>query len=110
MTNETQPDGGPAFPVTSDNYANAESAGMTKREYAAIQLKVADSGTDWLDAMIRTAERNELAARAMQGWMANPTATPVEAEIDNSDPQALADVVAVFGYMVADAMQKESNT
>ena len=27
--------GGPAFPVTSDNYANSESAGMTLRDYFA---------------------------------------------------------------------------
>lgn len=27
--------GGPAFPVTSDNYANAESTGMTLRDYFA---------------------------------------------------------------------------
>ena len=27
--------GGPAFPVTSDNYANSESVGMTLRDYFA---------------------------------------------------------------------------
>ena len=27
--------GGPAFPVTSDNYANPESTGMTLRDYFA---------------------------------------------------------------------------
>jgi hypothetical protein len=27
--------------------------GMTLRQYAAIKLKVPDSGTDWLDDMIR---------------------------------------------------------
>ena len=32
MNKET---GGPAFPVTSDNYANSESAGMTLRDYFA---------------------------------------------------------------------------
>ena len=32
MSKET---GGPAFPVTSDNYANSESAGMTLRDYFA---------------------------------------------------------------------------
>ena len=31
MTNTS----GPAFPVTSDNYANSESAGMTLRDYFA---------------------------------------------------------------------------
>jgi hypothetical protein len=48
--------------------------------------------------------RDYFAAKAMQGWMANPTATPVEAGIDDADPKAMADVAAMFGYMVADAM------
>lgn len=81
MTNETKPDGGPAFPCEVGPEANGYTVqtgnaqwlqpGMTKREYAAIQLKVPDSGTEWLDAMIRTAQRNELAARAMQDFRAN---------------------------------------
>jgi hypothetical protein len=40
--------GGPAFPTQVASYE-----GMTLRQYAAIHLKVPDSGTDWLDAMIR---------------------------------------------------------
>jgi hypothetical protein len=68
MTTETKPNGGPAFPR---DHAHDGHNGMTLREYAAIQLKVPDSGTDWLDAMIRTAQRNELAARAMQGFCIN---------------------------------------
>lgn len=43
--NEEEPSGS-AFP---DPY----SAGMTLRQYAAIHLKVPDSGSDWLDDMIR---------------------------------------------------------
>jgi hypothetical protein len=50
--------------------------------------------------------RDYFAAKAMQGWMANPTATPVEAGIKDAEPQDLANVAAVFGYMVADAMLK----
>ena len=42
--------GGPAFPTT--NYSAVYSEGMTLRQYAAINLKVPDSGTDWLDEMI----------------------------------------------------------
>ena len=34
MTTHT---GGPAFPVTSDNYANPNSEGMTLRDYFAAQ-------------------------------------------------------------------------
>jgi hypothetical protein len=40
--------GGPAFPTGNDY-----EKGMTLRQYAAIHLKVPDSGTDWLDDMIK---------------------------------------------------------
>jgi hypothetical protein len=54
--------GGPAFPVQSvyieDQATN--SHGMTLRQYAAIKLKVPDSGTDWLDDMIRKSNRIDL--------------------------------------------------
>lgn len=51
--------------------ARAEAVGgMTLRQYAAIKLRVPDSGTDWLDAMIVEAKRDELAAKAMQGLIA----------------------------------------
>jgi hypothetical protein len=44
--------GGPAFPVGLEAFGE-DKAGMTLRQYAAIHLKVPDSGTDWLDDMIR---------------------------------------------------------
>ena len=44
---------------------------ITLREYAAIKLRVPDSGIDWLDEMILLAKRDELAAQAMQGISAN---------------------------------------
>lgn len=73
--------GGPAFPVTEDNGANFGDVGMSLRDY--------------------------FAAKAMQGWLANATSTPVEAGVDSASPKDLADVAAIFGYMVADAMLKE---
>lgn len=39
--------------------------GYTAREHAAIQLRVPNSGTDWLDAMIRQSLRVEFAKAAM---------------------------------------------
>jgi hypothetical protein len=46
--------GGPAFPTEYRDDATQPCAeGMTLRQYAAIKLKVPDSGTDWLDDMIR---------------------------------------------------------
>ena len=42
------------------------SIGLTKREYAAIHLRVPMSGNPELDTMIREAQRNKLATRAME--------------------------------------------
>jgi hypothetical protein len=47
--------GGPAFPFVFDDmvkHTREVYTGMTLRQYAAIKLKVPDSGTDWLDEMI----------------------------------------------------------
>lgn len=38
-----------------------KSAGLTKREYAAIHLRVPDSGDEVIDAMIRKAQRRDVA-------------------------------------------------
>ena len=62
-------DGGPAFPVPLNQgepwISTGPCDGMTLRQYAAIKLRVPDSGTDWLDKMIRESLRNEMAAKAM---------------------------------------------
>lgn len=61
----TTPDNsGPAFPVPNDANVNNQE-GMTLRQYAAIKLKVPDSGTDWLDDMIKTSLLDEFAGKAM---------------------------------------------
>jgi len=69
-----------AFPHDMTHLQPPVSAGMTLRDY--------------------------FAAKAMHGWLANPTATPVEAGIEDASPQDLADVAAAFAYIVADAMLK----
>lgn len=56
------------------------SSGMTLRQYAAIHLRVPDSGEEWLDRMIERARRDEFAGRAMVG-MATFTAFPKIARI-----------------------------
>lgn len=48
--------GGSAFPIGIDAFAE-DKEGMTLRQYAAIKLKVPNSGTDWLDEMIEEANR-----------------------------------------------------
>jgi len=50
-----------AFP----NPHRTDMTGMTLREYAAIKLKVPDSGTDWLDEMIRQSLKDDFAAKAI---------------------------------------------
>lgn len=43
-----------AFPSYENSHGvTVGNEGLTAREYAAIHLRVADSGSDWLDAMIR---------------------------------------------------------
>lgn len=66
--NEKINDGGPAFftEYDGDGKPAAIETGMTLRQYAAIKLRVPNSGTDWLDEMIREARRDELAAQMMQ--------------------------------------------
>ena len=74
-------DGGPAFPGGAvrktrpahdpgadfrvTDITDPKQSGMTLRQYAAIKLRVPNSGTDWLDEMIRESLRNEMAAKAM---------------------------------------------
>lgn len=43
--------------------------GFSKREAAAIALRIPESGDSDLDAMIRKAQRQDLAAMAMQGML-----------------------------------------
>ena len=83
MTNEKQ-DGGPAFPIQIENLTDEIGlfmgieinpktkkifGGMTLREYAAIKLRVPDSGEAWLDNMIRESLRDEFAEKAMEGMI-----------------------------------------
>jgi hypothetical protein len=64
--------------------------GLTKREYAAIHLRVPRSGNDELDEMIREAQRHDLAVRAM-GWCVGEDENETAAE----------------AFIYADAMLKE---
>ena len=67
-------DGGPAFPSNRDMRYEQEfdhEGGMTLRQYAAIKLRVPNSGTDWLDEMIRESLRDEMAGKAMPACYAD---------------------------------------
>jgi hypothetical protein len=65
-------DGGPAFPhpELQDPSVSYVASGMSLRAYAAIQLRQPDSGIDWLDDMIRSARRDDLAGQALNGLLA----------------------------------------
>jgi len=58
--------GGPAFPqkrmyrCSQGIDHEIHEQGMTLRQYAAIKLRVPDSGVDWLDDMIRQAKQDEI--------------------------------------------------
>jgi|GEM_PF-1906676 len=74
----------PAFPVYENGSGIAP--GLTKREYAAIELRVPDSGTDWLDDMIRKARRMKFASDYQQGmvsaWGQHDVTDPYEIASD----------------------------
>lgn len=92
-------DGGPAFPCPPSQQSNgfySNGNGMTLREYAAIKLRVPDSGVPWLDEMITKANRDYFAAAALIGVHANP-----EVNKRWSDSE-----YAEFCYLQADAMLK----
>lgn len=78
----------PAGPSLEGPYIHR---GFTKRESAAIALRVPDSGLPWLDSMIQRANRDELAKAAMPPF----------------DPCVPMDGQAAISYQTADAMIKE---
>lgn len=112
-------DGGPAFPgqwydfqpLTGEQVVREQWGGMSLRQYAAIHLRVPDSGVDWMDEMIRKAQRDDLAAKAMAAFIAEPVsergsrtvghwANQLQGHAQMSGP----DIVAHVAYMMADAM------
>ena len=89
--------GGPAFPWCGDlNDCPTINLGMTLREYAAIKLRVPDSGAEWLDDMIKQAMRDDFAGQALAGMLPNPIAG-----------EADKDLLAEQAYSYADAMLEE---
>lgn len=60
----------PAYPLI-ERHDPGQRFGLTKRELAAIHLRVPKSGDDDIDAMIRDANRRDAAAIAMQGMLSD---------------------------------------
>ena len=105
-------DGGQAFPTGYPSHRSQH--GMSLRAYAAIKLCVPDSGLDWLDDMIRKAQRDRFAGQ--------PDITGSTLLIDKEAGEALAgprpegsleafrwqcQVLAAMRYIAADAMVAE---
>lgn len=72
------------------------SPGFTAQQHAAIALRVPNSGTDWLDDMIRVSLRDEFAAKAMAAVIG--AIMPIECHRWTSA------CFAKEGYEIADAM------
>ena len=102
--------GGSAFPVGFQKEdCIAMKGGMTLREYAAINLRVPNSGTDWLDEMIRESLQDELAARAIHGLISNDQDYEIWSnwiETGFEDRQSIVNVYAEAAYEIAGALLK----
>ena len=64
----------PAFPHDANPGVHGPGYGISQRAYAAIHLRVPDSGLPWLDEMIERARRDEVAKAVAQGFAADPSA------------------------------------
>ena len=86
---------GPAFPGQTDHGGGQIESwiGMTLRQYAAIKLKVADSGEPWLDAMLERSRRDKF-ARAMLASVFSSSSKTVPS------PESIAKAA----YTIANAM------
>jgi hypothetical protein len=73
---------------------------MSLRAYAAIKLRVPNSGIDWLDDMIREAKRDEVAGQALIGLLPSITSSQRVGTEEPNDNSLFADVA----YALADAM------
>jgi len=89
-----------AFPC-SPSPTHFSSSGMTLRQYAAIKLRVPNSGTDWLDDMIVASIRNDFASKAMQSHIAIGFVSMCEAGHQEGE---INKAIAKASYDMADAM------
>ncbi len=88
-----------------------QDEGMTIREYAAIELRVPDSGIPEIDKMIRAAREMDFAAKAMQGIQAKLPMFDRDGEFSESFSQdkilKIQADVASSAYSLAAAMLAE---
>ena len=60
-----------AFPMDFSRDGFRMEYGMSKQLYAAIELRIPDSGEEWLDDMIRKANIRDASCVIMQGLLTN---------------------------------------
>ncbi len=91
-----------AFPQSTELWG-----GLTKREYAAIHLKVPDSGSEWLDGMIVKSLRDDDARATLGGLFARPASTSLDGKkpIESFEDHAR---VAMAVASRAEKIRKES--
>ncbi|MFJ5538585.1 hypothetical protein [Vreelandella titanicae] len=91
--------------IDSNAFALCEfNRGLTKRERACIDLRIPESGDAELDALIEKARRKEMAAKAMQGILANPTGNQ---EPEGAEPESVIEIVVLVSTRFADALLAE---
>jgi len=80
----------------------ADSANtLTKREYAAIHLRVPDSGTDWIDDLIRRSTNcGDVTAPAEKGDSDGGTAAGPKTTAPKAKPQGPKDPTKSSGIKV----------
>jgi len=104
--------GGSAFPIPLTDEQEqrwnqspelGSANGMTLRQYAAIKLRVPQSGTDWLDEMIVESRRQDLFAAVSSAPFAHPgrLGTVVEALEKASDVVNATREISRFDAMLA---------
>lgn len=96
--------GGPVFPLENPRLLETgelfkQCPGLTVRQYAAIQLRVPESGDDWLDRMIRKANLRDTAAQALAGMLGGET----------EDSAFSEDVAADRARRMAEALLRETD-
>ena len=77
-------------------------AALTAREYAAIQLRVPDSGTPWLDEMIRASLRRDFSKPALSAHIRCMTSADV------GGPESWNRMISEMCALSADALLAES--
>lgn len=98
-----------AFPFACQGPTTAPEVyyGLTPRQYAAIELRVTDSGLRWLDAMIEKSRRMDYAGQAMQSLIASPSLAGFDYDGDPAYSSRLkfnVEKLAKSAHQIADAM------